>query len=32
MIDVNAAMEDHGPILATAIGRGLKPFDIRIDP
>jgi hypothetical protein len=32
LIDAELYREDHGSISTTAIGRGLKPFDVRIDP
>ncbi|GAU24899.1 hypothetical protein TSUD_116240 [Trifolium subterraneum] len=31
VIDAELGREDHSSIPATAIGRGLKPFDVRID-
>jgi hypothetical protein len=32
VIDAELDREDHGSIFATAIGRRLKPLDIKIDP
>jgi hypothetical protein len=32
MIDAEFSRKDHSSILATVIGRGPDPLDIRIDP
>jgi hypothetical protein len=29
VIDVGLGRKDHGSILATALGKGLEPFDVR---
>jgi hypothetical protein len=31
VIDAELSMKDHSSIPATAIGRGLKPLDVKID-